>query len=59
MREEEDIKELKSSMLKEITDQFENGHFSVVSKSEVPNDQTILPAVGQMRQTEAMQKRER
>jgi hypothetical protein len=36
-------------MEKEIKDQFENGNFTVIRKSEVPEGQTILPAVWQMR----------
>jgi hypothetical protein len=46
---EKDSEEFQSSMLKEVTDQFENGNFTVVHKSEVPSDQTVLPAVWQMR----------
>ena len=48
MREKDSV-EFQSSMLKEVTDQFENGNFTVVHKSEVPSDQTVLPAVWQMR----------
>jgi hypothetical protein len=36
-------------MLKEITDQFENGNFTVIHKSQVPEGQIVLPAVWQMR----------
>jgi hypothetical protein len=36
-------------MEKEIKDQFENGNFTVIRKSEVPEGQIILPAVWQMR----------
>ena len=46
---EDDREEFKSSMLKEVTDQFENGNFTVVHRSEVPSHQTVLPAVWQMR----------
>ena len=35
--------------MKEVTDQFNNGNFTVIPKSEVPKGQTILPAVWQMR----------
>jgi hypothetical protein len=44
---EEDRECFKTSMLKELTDQFENGNFTVVHKSEVPEGNTILPAVWQ------------
>ena len=37
------------SMLKEVTDQFENGNFTVVHKSRVPEGQVVLPAVWQMK----------
>jgi hypothetical protein len=46
---EKDYKEFKSSMLKEVTDQFENGNFTIVHISEVPSGETVLPAVWQMR----------
>jgi hypothetical protein len=37
-------------MLKELRDrQFENGNFTVVHKSEVPEGNTILPAVWQIK----------
>jgi hypothetical protein len=45
---EPDRNEFESGMEKEIKDQFENGDFTV-NKSEVPEGQTILPAVWQMR----------
>ena len=48
--QEKDRNEFKSSMLKEVNDQFEDGNFTIVHKSEVPQGQTILPAVWQMRQ---------
>jgi hypothetical protein len=46
---EPDRKEFETGMEKEIKDQFENGNFTVIRKSEVPEGQTILPAVWQMR----------
>jgi hypothetical protein len=46
---ESDRKEFESGMEKEIKDQFENGNFTVIRKSEVPEGQIILPAVWQMR----------
>jgi hypothetical protein len=48
MREPDRV-EFESGMEKEIRDQFENGNFTVIRKSEVPDGQTILPAVWQMR----------
>ncbi len=46
---EPDRNEFKSGMEKEIKDQFENGNFTVIHKSKVPEGQIILPAVWQMR----------
>ena len=46
---EHDKDRFQESMLKELSDQFDNGNFTVVHKSEVPTDQTILPAVWQMK----------
>jgi hypothetical protein len=46
---EPDREEFEKGMTKEIDDQFANGNFTVVHKSKVPEDQTVLPAVWQMR----------
>jgi hypothetical protein len=46
---EPDKEKFEEGMKKEIDDQFANGNFTVVHKSEVPSDQTVLPAVWQMR----------
>lgn len=46
---EKDKDKFQESMAKEVTDQFNNGNFTVIPKSEVPTEQTILPAVWQMR----------
>jgi Reverse transcriptase (RNA-dependent DNA polymerase) len=46
---QDDREEFKKSMRKEVTDQFENGNFTVLHKSEVPDGQSVLPAVWQMR----------
>jgi hypothetical protein len=46
---EKDRERFQESMLKEMTDQFDNGNFTVIHKSEVPKGQTIFPAVWQMR----------
>ena len=46
---EHDSEEFRDSMDKEVRDQFENGNFTVVHRSQVPDGHTILPAVWQMR----------
>ena len=46
---EPDRDEFINAMQKEVTDQMENGNFSIVKTSEVPKDKTILPAVWQMK----------
>jgi hypothetical protein len=46
---EQDKDRFQESMLKEITDQFGNGNFTVIHKSQVPEGQIVLPAVWQMR----------
>ena len=46
---EEDSEDFKTSMLKELTDQFEDGNFTVIKKSEVPEGNIVLPAVWQMK----------
>jgi hypothetical protein len=46
---EEDRERFKTSVLKELTDLFENWNFTIVHKSEVPEGNTILPAVWQMK----------
>ncbi len=45
-----DYEEFRTSMLKEVMDQFENGNFTIAHKSEVPSGESVLPAVWQMRQ---------
>lgn len=46
---EPDAEEFLKSMVKEINDQFNNGNFTVVHRSEVPEGVTVLPAVWQFR----------
>jgi hypothetical protein len=46
---EKDSKEFLKSMTKEVDDQFDNGNFSIIPRSEVPDGNVILPAVWQMR----------
>ena len=45
---EEDNEHFKTSMLKELTEQIENGNLTVVHKYEVPNGSTTLPVVWHM-----------
>ncbi|KAI2494618.1 hypothetical protein MHU86_19896 [Fragilaria crotonensis] len=44
-----DRAKFKESMKKEVTDQFNNGNFTIIPKSQVPKGQTMLPAVWQMK----------
>ena len=44
-----DKKEFFNAMQKEIDDRMKDNNFSIVHKSEVPKDATILPAVWQLR----------
>ncbi|CAJ1959006.1 unnamed protein product [Cylindrotheca closterium] len=46
---EKDAHEFKKAMKKEWEDQINNGNFSVVHRSQVPEGGTILPAVWQMK----------
>jgi Reverse transcriptase (RNA-dependent DNA polymerase) len=46
---EPDREKFKVSMIKEVEDQFNNGNFTVVPRTEVPDGHTILPAVWQMK----------
>ena len=46
---QEDKEKFKESMDKEVSDQFKNGNFTIIPKSQVPKEQTILPAVWQMK----------
>ena len=46
---ENDKDRFQDSMLKEIGDQFENGNFTVIHRSDVLEGETVLPAVWQMR----------
>jgi hypothetical protein len=46
---EPDRDEFRKAMQKEWTDQLENGNFSVIHRTEVPEGATVLPAVWQMK----------
>ena len=43
--EEPDRAQFIKAMLKEVSDPKGNGNFSIISKSEVPKDAKVLPAV--------------
>ena len=45
---EVDKKEFVKAMEKEVKDQMDNGNFTIVHRSEVPEGKTILPSVWQM-----------
>ena len=46
---EPDRKEFLKAMQKEVEDQYNNNNFSVINRSQVPKDKSILPAVWQMK----------
>ena len=46
---EKDKHKFIEAMEKEVRDQMDNGNFTIVRKSEVPEGKVILPAVWQMR----------
>ena len=46
---EDDWKEFQAAMQKEMNDQMGNKNFTIVKRSSVPKDKTILPAVWQMK----------
>lgn len=46
---EPDRKEFIKAMVKEVEDQFQNGNFTIVPKSQLPKGATVLPAVWQMK----------
>ena len=46
---EHDRNKFIDAMEKEVRDQVENGNFTIVHRDDVPADQTILPAVWQMK----------
>lgn len=55
---EPDRAEFEKAMEKEVEDQFQNGNFTIIHKSEVPRGATILPAVWQMRRKRDIRTRE-
>ena len=46
---EDDSEQFKTSMFKELTNQFDYGNFTVIHKDKVQEGSTILPAVWQMK----------
>jgi hypothetical protein len=46
---EKDSQLFLDSMMREVEDQYNNGNFTVIHKSDVPDGHVILPAVWQMR----------
>lgn len=55
---ESDHEEFKKAMVKEVNDQMDNGNFTVVHRSEVPEGSTILPSVWQMKRKRDIKTRE-
>ena len=55
---ESDSGEFKKAMTKEVKDQYENGNFSIVPRSKVPEGATILPTVWQMKRKRDIKTRE-
>jgi hypothetical protein len=46
---EKDRAKFLEGMSKELQDQFENGNFTVIPRSEVPQGEVVLPAVWQLK----------
>jgi len=46
---QKDAKEFRKAMVKEWEDQLNNGNFSIIHRSKVPEGATVLPAVWQMK----------
>ena len=55
---EPDKEKIIMAMEKEMDDQMRNGNFSLVKKSDVPEDKIILPAVWQMKRKRDIKSRE-
>ena len=45
----DDRTELLLAMIKEVTDQINNGNYSLIIRGEIPEGSTILPVVWQMK----------
>jgi len=46
---EPDADRFREAMIKEWKDQRENGNFTIIRRSEVPDGKSILPSIWQMR----------
>jgi hypothetical protein len=55
---EPDAAEFTKAMVKEVTDQMNNGNFSIVKLKDVPKGKVILPAVWQMKRKRDIRTRE-
>ena len=44
-----DKREFIKAMVKEVEDQFQNGNFTIIPRSQLPKGATVLPAVWQMK----------
>ena len=51
---EKDRGKFRKALFKEVEDQFQNGNFTIISKSEVPEGEVILSVVRQMRRKKDM-----
>jgi hypothetical protein len=52
-----DKQEFVKAMEKERNDQYDNGNFSLIHRSKVPKDKTILPTVWQMKRKQDIKTR--
>ena len=50
--------EFTKSMVKEVTDQMDNGNYYITPKSKVPTGSTILPEVWQMKRKQEIKTRD-
>ena len=46
------------AMIKEVTDQINNGNFSLIRRKEIPEGSTILPGVWQMKRKRYIKNRQ-
>ena len=53
-----DRKKFQEAMSKELKDQMDNGNFTIMKRTDVPKDKTILPAVWQMKRKRDIKTRE-
>jgi len=55
---EPDSDEFRKAMVKEVTDQQQNGNFTIIPRSQLPTGATVLPAVWQMKRKRDIRTRE-